>query len=121
LLRVIERAPDLEGAIVRVFVSLAPEAEGQVRPLELRRALRAAGVAYVAGIKLESEQTARARLPLAPDEDLSPLQMLGLYLEARQVPATRARRLLDLATPLVPEQSDAAQPTALAPPPPPVR
>jgi exonuclease SbcD len=108
LLRVIEHSHDLEQCVVRLTVRVAPEAEGQIRPLDLRRALRAAGASYVAGIKLEPEQQERrARLALDSQATLSPLQLLGLYLEARQIPAPRARRLLDLAATLAPEMSAA--------------
>lgn len=109
LLRVIERARDLEGAVVRLLVNVAPEAEGQVRPIELRRALRAAGAYYVAGIKLQSEAApSRVRLQLDPHKQLTPLEMLALYLEARKTPPDRAARLIELARTLLPAETPAA-------------
>jgi exonuclease SbcD len=121
LLRSIERTRDLEGAIVRLLVSVAPEAEGQVRPAELRRALRAAGANYVAAIKLEPETPAsRARLQLDPRQQLSPLEMLARYLEAKKTPASRAARLVELAKGLLPEtapgEADAAGAQSALPP-----
>lgn len=107
LLRVIERASDLEGAIVRLFVEVSREAESQVRPLELRRALRAAGAAYVANVTLEPERPQDR--PVLPLHEVSPLEMLRGYLAARQVPPTRAQRLVELATPLLPAEPGESQ------------
>ncbi|MCC6626391.1 MAG: exonuclease SbcCD subunit D [Chloroflexi bacterium] len=98
LLRMIELLRDLDGAVVRLIVTIAPEAEGHVRPDELRRALRAAGARLVAGVKLVSEAAAsRLRLQLDPRKQLTPREMLALYLEAKRVAPERAERLLDLA------------------------
>lgn len=119
LIRLIERSGDLKETIVRLLIDMAPEAEGQVRPIELRRALRLAGVAHVAAIRLESTSIARARLPIAAQTELAPQQMLQHYLEAKRVPIERARKLLELAEGLAaeidPEQIAAPAPTQRAP------
>jgi exonuclease SbcD len=98
LLRMIALLQNLDGAVVRLIVTVAPEAEGQVRPDELRRALRAAGARMVASVKLVSEAaTSRLRLQLDPRQQLTPREMLALYFEAKQVAPERAARLLELA------------------------
>ena len=109
-MRTIERARDVPGAVVRLIVNVAPEAEGQVRPIDLRRALRDAGAYFIAGIKLELEKpTTRARLQLDPSRQLSPLEMLSLYLETKKVPPARAARLIELAKTLMPEEPAASE------------
>jgi exonuclease SbcD len=100
LVRVLEGARDLDGAIVRLYVQVAREAEGQVRPHELRRALRTAGAAHVAQVTLEEEE--EESRPVLPVAETSPLELLRLYLTARQVPAARVERLIELARPLLP-------------------
>jgi exonuclease SbcD len=116
LIRTIERSPNLEGAIVRLVVRVASEAEGQIRPTDLRRALRAAGAAHVAGIILESEQAAaRARLPVDASKTFSPLEMLTLYLDARKMEPARARRLRALAAELMPAEALGPAPETIPP------
>ena len=101
--RSISRLRSVAGAITRLIVTVEPEAEGKVRPADLRRWLRAAGADYVAGITLESQEDSDRVTggALNAGEALSPLVMLDRYLAARKVPETRARQLRDLATPLV--------------------
>jgi exonuclease SbcD len=104
VLRMIERSREVAGAVVRLLVTVAPEAEGQLRPPELRRALRTAGAHHIAAVRLDPEKPeSRTRLQLDGQTQMTPLEMLALYLQAKHYPAMEARRLLALAESLMPE------------------
>ena len=53
---------ELKGAVVRVILDLTPETEAKLNEGIVRDALLRGGAAYIAGIRREVEQPARARL-----------------------------------------------------------
>jgi exonuclease SbcD len=83
----------LEGAVVRMFLSLTPETEARLNEGIVRDALRRAGVSYVAAIRKEVEQPARARLGGSP-EGLTDRELLERYLVSRQTSPERQELLL---------------------------
>lgn len=93
VLRAIERrAAEVEGAIVRVRVTLQSGTEGQLDDLAIRRALLPAH--YMAGISREVEGAQRSRLGNLRPEGVSPGRALELYLESRDIKGERAQELL---------------------------
>jgi exonuclease SbcD len=86
----------VEGAIVRVLVSLSPSNAGLLQENEVRRALSFLGRAhFIAAVTKEVERQPRARLAGRPTEGLTPLEGLRAYLEAKRMPPERAQVLLD--------------------------
>ena len=86
-------AYDLQGAVVRVILDLTPETEAKLNEGIVRDALLRGGAAYVAGIRREVEQTARARLGASP-EGLTDTQLLERYLISREIGENRRAQLL---------------------------
>lgn len=86
---------DVRDAVVRVILRLRPEQEKQVREADVRRMLE--GAAFVAAIRSEVERKARLRLGTVRPEELTPMQLLERYLEAKQVPPDRRRELMETA------------------------
>ena len=82
----------IEGAIVRVLISLPAELDAYLRQEQIREALD--GAHYVASVSREVAERPRSRLGLRPSEGLEPRQALRLYLESRGVPADRAKLLM---------------------------
>lgn len=83
----------LEGAVVRMFLNLTPETEARLNEGIVRDALRRAGVSYVAAIRKDVEQPARARLGGSP-EGLTDKELLERYLISRQISPERQELLL---------------------------
>ncbi len=77
-------AYDLQGAVVRVILDLTPETEAKLNEGIVRDALLRGGAAYIAGIRREVEQTARARLGASP-EGLTDTELLERYLLSREI------------------------------------
>lgn len=86
-------AYDLQGAVVRMILDLTPETEARLNEGIVRDALHRGGVAYIAGIRREIEQTARARLGASP-EGLTDDQLLERYLISKGMDETRRAVLL---------------------------
>lgn len=86
---------DIRDAVVRVILRMRPEQEKQVREADVRRLLE--GAAFVAGIRFEVERKARLRLGTVRPEELTPMQLLERYLEAKDVPPHRRRELMEAA------------------------
>ncbi len=85
----------IEGAIVKVKVLLREGQEASLPRREIEQAL--APAMSIAALSLEVERETRlANLGLTP-EALTPLQWLERYLEARNKPPERIKRLLDAA------------------------
>ncbi len=84
------------GAVVRVIIDLTPESEAKLKEGMIRDALIRAGAAYIAGIRKEVEQPARARLGTNP-EGLSDPELLDHYLASKGYDAPARARLLELA------------------------
>lgn len=85
---------EIDDAVVKLVVKTTPEAAVGLPDRELRDLL--AGAAHVAAIVREVDRHARLRLG---DEEtvaaMSPRELLARYLEVKQVPAERARVLLE--------------------------
>jgi exonuclease SbcD len=84
---------DLEGAVVRVIFDLTPETEAKLNEGMVRDALLRGGAAYIAGIRREVEQPARARLGASP-EGLTDDQLLERYLISKGIGDERRAELL---------------------------
>ncbi len=80
----------MQGAVVRVILDLTPETEAKLNEGIVRDALLRGGAAYVAGIRREVEQPARARLGASP-EGLTDSELLERYLISKGM--SEARRL----------------------------
>lgn len=93
------------GAVVRVRISLPPEAEPRLRESDIRQALQ--GAHYVAAISREVSGARRTRLAAEQAEGLRPMDALRLYLESRGVAPERQTRILLQAEELVEEQFQA--------------
>jgi exonuclease SbcD len=105
----IARRDDIQGAVVRAFITLTPEAFGRLRLMEVRAALGEAGAAFVGQITPEVERPTRVRLPLAAGEEMDPARMLGRWLETQNTPPERRTLLLRYADELL--QGDAERGT----------
>ncbi len=101
--RAIAGRGDLEGAVVRAFIRLAPEAADRLRLLEVRRLLTEAGAAFVGQITPEVEREVRVRLPLAEGEEMDPARMLARWLEVQGATPERRAALLRYAEGLLAE------------------
>ncbi len=91
LLATIDRH-DVSGAVVRVIIEARAEQEGLLRDADIRRALNEAY--YVAAIGKEIERVYRQRLGSESPGELSPADLLALYLESRDTPPEQTRVLL---------------------------
>jgi exonuclease SbcD len=81
----------IEDAVVRVAIDLPAAAQPLLREAEIREALAGA---YHAGIAREVKDTARIRLGSLTGVELTPLEALKAWLQAKQVPEERAQVLL---------------------------
>jgi DNA repair protein SbcD/Mre11 len=100
---------NLHDAVVRVLLELTPESEGRFNEATVREALKRAGAFYVAAVRKEVEQPARARLGVSP-EGLTPMELLERYLISRETPSERRAELLEAAQEILDEE--AGKPTA---------
>ena len=95
VMREVERAADaIRGAIVRCFVEGDPGRERGVAASDVRKALVAAGAAYVAYVIVESETTARARVAVSDEVARDASQMLERWVEQKQYDARLKERVL---------------------------
>lgn len=95
VMREVERAAGaIRGAIVRCFVEVDPGRERSVAASDVRRALVAAGAAYVAYVIVESEMTARARVAVSDEVARDASQMLERWVEQKQYDARLKERVL---------------------------
>ena len=92
-----EKARD---AIVRLNVSLPAEPEGKLRDNDIRNALKEA---HYFTIARDIRREARLRLGKWTAEDITPLEALKAYLEAKKVPPERAKVLLEYGERLIQE------------------
>jgi DNA repair protein SbcD/Mre11 len=91
---------DLQGAVVRVILDLTPETEARLNEGMVRDALLRGGVAYIAGIRREVEQPARARLGASP-EGLTDDQLLERYLISKGIGDDRRAELIAAAADII--------------------
>jgi exonuclease SbcD len=92
-----EKARD---AIVRLNVSLPAEPEGKLRDNDIRNALKEA---HYFTIARDIRREARLRLGKWTAEEITPLEALKAYLEAKRVPPERAKVLLEYGERLIQE------------------
>lgn len=84
---------DVDGAVVRVILTLTPETDALLKEDFIRDALRQGGAHLVASIRRDVEEPTRARLGLSP-EGLSDEELLDRYLKTLETPDARRERLL---------------------------
>ena len=89
----IKSKPDLSEAVVRVIVTLRQEQEPLLVEREITRALE--GAYFVAALQKDVERAERQRLGAVSVEALTPAQLLARYFEVKDVPAERAKLLLE--------------------------
>jgi exonuclease SbcD len=90
-----EAAKELEltDAVVRVILQLGPGQEEQINDRDIRSLLSDA--TFVGGISREVERESRVRLGNLSPEEMTPMQLLELYLDTRETPDERKKELLD--------------------------
>ena len=92
---------EIEGAIVRVMISVPADLEAQLHDREIADALTDAH--FVASVSRDVQDQPRSRLGDAYSEGLDPAEALKIYLESRQVPADRIEVLMRRAETLMQE------------------
>jgi exonuclease SbcD len=90
---------DLKQAIVRLVLQLTPESEARLNEGAIYDALRRAQTFFIAAIRKDVEQPARARLGGSP-EGMTPEQLLERYLISREISAERRNELMSAAQPI---------------------
>ncbi len=93
---------DVKHAVVRMILQLTPETAAQLNEAVLREKFRTDGASFIATIRKEIEQPARARLGESP-EGLSDLELLERYLMSKDVPLDRRQQLVSAADTLLSE------------------
>jgi exonuclease SbcD len=93
VVQAIKSKPDLSEAVVRVIVALRQEQEALLVEREITRALE--GAYFVAALQKDVERAERQRLGAVSVEALTPAQLLARYFEVKDVPAERAKLLLE--------------------------
>jgi DNA repair protein SbcD/Mre11 len=115
VVRAIARHADqLDNAIVRLRIDVAPERVGELRDDDIRTQLK--GAYYIAPFERTSRQRPRSRWGAAGAaiQRAGPLEALTLYLEHQKVDATRRETLLRYARALMSDEAEVADPvTAL--------
>lgn len=87
------QAESLQGAIVRLSLTLPAQVEGQLRDGDIRNALKET---YYFTIAREIQREARLRLgSQATAEEITPLEALKAYLESKKVSPERTKVLLE--------------------------
>ena len=95
-----DQGEKVKDAIVRLNVSLPAEPEGKLRDNDIRNALKEA---HYFTIARDIRREARLRLGKWTAEDITPLEALKAYLEAKKVPPERAKVLLEYGERLIQE------------------
>ena len=95
-----DQGEKVKDAIVRLNVSLPAEPEGKLRDNDIRNALKEA---HYFTIARDIRREARLRLGRCTAEDITPLEALKVYLEAKKVPPERAKVLLEYGERLIQE------------------
>jgi len=96
-----EQGEKVSGAIVRLQIGLPAEIEGQLRDNDIRDALKEA---HYFTIAKDIRREARLRLGQFTAEEITPLEALKTYLEAKKVSPERAKLLLEYGERLIQEQ-----------------
>ncbi|MDD5126567.1 MAG: exonuclease SbcCD subunit D [Dehalococcoidales bacterium] len=95
---VAEKGNNVKDSILRLNITLPASLEGQLRDNEIRSALKDA---HYAAVAREVQREVRARLGNFTAEELTPLEALQKYLEAKSVPPERAKVLLEYGEKLI--------------------
>jgi hypothetical protein len=95
---IVDNGDKVAGAIVRVNISLPAEHEGQLNDSEIRKAL---AEAYYLTITRDIRREKRTRLGNWTAEEITPVEALKAYLEAKKVPKGRAKILLEYGEKLI--------------------
>jgi exonuclease SbcD len=113
---VVRHTSNLDDAVVRVRIDVAPERAGEVREDDVREYLK--GAYYIAPFERANRQRPRSRWGNAGAtiQRAGPLETLALYLEHQKVDAARRETLLRYARALMAEDDEVALeiPTLLA-------
>ncbi len=98
-----EQRDKVRDAIVRLQISLPAEAEGQLRDNDIRGALKEA---YYFTVAKDIRQETRLRLGRFTAEEITPLEALKTYLEAKKPPVSpeRVKVLMEYGEKLIQEQ-----------------
>ncbi len=91
----------IKGAIVRLQLSLPSELEGQLQDNDIRDALKEA---HYFNLAKEVRREARQRLGKFTAEEISPLEALKTYLEAKKVAPAQAKVLLEYGEKMIAER-----------------
>jgi exonuclease SbcD len=102
VLKAIEEQQDrVKDAVVRLSISLPAECEGRLRDSDVRNAVKEAHYLTIAkDIKRET----RLRLGMWTAEEITPLDAMKAYLEAKKIAPERAKLLLQYGERLIQEQ-----------------
>jgi DNA repair protein SbcD/Mre11 len=95
---------NLENAVVRVIVACLPPQRTAIDDRAIHQQVIEAGAHHVAAVAIEVERATRGRFAEVADElrdGLTPQRALELYLQTRNVPATRRERLMQAAAGLM--------------------
>ena len=90
---------DINDAIVRLEIKVSPSREVLIRDSEIRRALNDAY--FVGSILKDIERERLVRLSEHSAEELTPMQALNVYLQSKQIPVERIKKLLDYGRQLI--------------------
>jgi exonuclease SbcD len=92
VIEAIKASGDLSESVVKVSIQLRQEQEVTLVEREISKALE--GAYFVAALQKEVERTERQRLGAVSVEALTPAQLLERYLQVKDLPEERAKRLL---------------------------
>jgi exonuclease SbcD len=96
-----EEGDKVNGAIVRLQISLPSEIEGHIRDNDIKDALKEA---YYFTIAKDVRRETRLRLGNYTAEEITPLEALKTYLESKKVPQSHAKLLLEYGEKLIQKQ-----------------
>ncbi|MBN1428117.1 MAG: exonuclease SbcCD subunit D [Anaerolineae bacterium] len=94
---------DVTGAVVRVIITTTPENDPHIRQKDIEAALGNAG--FVAAIQRDIDYPVRARLGVERPEELSPLELLDLYLVKKGTASDRIELLKEYAERIMEEET----------------
>ena len=102
VLKAIEEQQDkVKDAVVRLSISLPAECEGGLRDNDVRNAVKEA---HYLTITKDIKRETRLRLGMWTAEEITPLDALKAYLEAKKIAPERAKLLLQYGERLIQEQ-----------------
>jgi exonuclease SbcD len=100
--RDVERlASDIDGAVVRCFITVERGRERSVNTQEVRRALLDLGASYVAHVVVDSETVTRARYQIGEDMARDSLRMLEQWIDGRNYDDAMRERVLARGTEII--------------------